>query len=145
LVDTLPASPDEVIVSVGGFGDDPYTRAERMHVVSGRRTTITRAPVRNGRYVTDGTGAVRAAYGFNLDNSTKTFIRDPQGGEWTLINDEAGNGISLVPIGFSADNSQLYLRSHRKSGTSVIEAYDTASGQRSVVLADENAEPEAVL
>lgn len=145
VVDTLRNDPNEAVIAVGGFGDDPYTRAERMNVVTGRRLPITRAPVRNGRYVTDGQGVVRAAHGFNLDNSVKTFVRQREGDEWTLVNDEATNGVSLVPIGFSADNASLYVYAQRDTGTSVIEAYDMASGKRTVVLADEKAEPERAL
>ena len=37
LVDPLPEDANEVVIAVGSFGDDPYTRAERMHVVTGRR------------------------------------------------------------------------------------------------------------
>ncbi|GGK11292.1 alpha/beta hydrolase family protein [Luteimonas terricola] len=145
VVDTLRDNPNEAIISVGGFGDDPYTRAERLNVVTGRRLPVTRAPVRNGRYVTDGAGVVRAAHGVTIENSVKTFIRQRDGAEWTLINDEASNGVSLIPIGFSADDASLYVYAQRNSGTSVIEAYDMVTGKRTVVLADEKAEPERVL
>ncbi|MGY1459516.1 alpha/beta hydrolase family protein [Luteimonas sp. A649] len=145
LVDALPGSENEVIIAVGGFGEDPYTRAERMHVVTGRRAPITRAPVRNGSYVTDNTGAVRAAWGANVDNSIKTYTRKDEGAEWVLFNDEASHGVSRIPLGFSPDNATLYLRSQRIAGTSIIEGLDMATGERSVVLADDGAEPEAIL
>lgn len=142
LFDPLRDSSTDVLISVGTFGDDPYTRAERMNAQTGRRIPVTRAPVRNGRYVSDASGAVRAAHGFNVDNSRKTLVRQGTGETWTLLNDEATNGVSVLPIGFSADNGTLYLHSQRARGTSVIEAYDMASGTRSLVLADEKAEPE---
>lgn len=145
MVDTLPHSDHEAIISVSGFSDDPYARAERMNVATGRRVPITQAPVRNGRYVTDTTGAVRAAYGQNIDLSIKTFVRPEDGAPWTLLNDEASSGASLLPIGFSADNRTLYLLAERSSGTSRIEAHDMASGQRTVVLADDKAEPDIIL
>lgn len=145
VVDTLRDNDGEVILSVGTFGDDPYTRAERMHVVTGRRTQITRAPVRNGRYVTDNAGVVRVAYGLNADNANKTFVRSGDGGEWTLVHDEAVDGVARWPIGFSPDNSRLYLRAQRRGGTTVIEARDMATGESSVVLANENVDPELVL
>lgn len=142
LFDPLRDSSTDVLISVGTFGDDPYTRAERMNAQTGRRVPVTRAPVRNGRYVSDASGAVRAAYGFNVDNSIKTLVRHGDGSDWVLLNDEATNGIALLPIGFSADGGTLYLHAQRPQGTSVIEAYDMASANRSVVLADEKAEPE---
>lgn len=141
LVDPLLDNDDEVIISVGGFGNDPYTRAERMNAVTGRRFPVTKAPVRNGRYFTDAKGAVRATYGFNLDNSVKTFVRADERTEWSQINDEASSGIRMLPVGFSADGDHLYLVSQRATGTSVIERHDMATGTRSVVLADDKAEP----
>ena len=145
LVDALPGSENEVVIAVGNFSEDPYTRAERLHVVTGRRAPITRAPVRNGSYVTDNAGHVRAAWGVNVDNSIKTYIRKDEGAEWALLNDEAGAGVSRIPLGFSPDNAILYLRSQRTTGTSIIEGLDMATGERSVILADDGAEPEAIL
>src|SRR5690606_22882882 len=118
---------------------------ERMHVVTGRRAPITRAPVRNGSYVTDNAGVVRAAWGRNVDNSTKTYIRQDDGAEWVLFNDEAGNGVLRIPLGFSPDNATLYLRSQRPTGTSIIEGLEMATGKRTVIRADDSAEPEAIL
>lgn len=145
LVDTLPSNDNEAIISVAGFSDDPYARAERLNVNTGRRMPVTKAPVRNGRYVTDTAGEVRAAIGYNVDRSIKTFVRADNRAQWTLLNDEASNGVSLLPLGFSADNRTLYLRAERRTGTSRIEGHDMATGERSVVLADAAAEPEAVI
>ena len=50
-----------------------------------------------------------------------------------------------IPLGFSTDNATLYLRSERSSGTSIIEGLDMATGKQSVILADDGAEPEAIL
>src|SRR5690606_10607444 len=61
------------------------------------------------------------------------------------FNDEASSGVSLVPLGFSADNRVMYLRADRPTGTSRIEAHDTVTGERTVVLADEGAEPLLVI
>ena len=145
VVDTLRDHDHDAIIAVAGFGDDPYARAERMNVVTGRRTPITRAPVRNGEYATAHAGAVRAAIGYNVDRSVKTYVRASDGAQWELFNDEASSGVSLVPLGFSADNRVMYLRADRPTGTSRIEAHDTVTGERTVVLADEGAEPLLVI
>jgi len=145
LVDGLPDNANEVVIAVGNFSDDPYTRAERMHVVTGRRAPITRAPVRNGSYVTDNAGVVRAAWGVDADNSIRTYTRRDDRADWVLFNDEASTGVSRIPLGFSSDNATLYLRTQRPSGTSIIEGLEMATGRQSVVLADDGAEPEAIL
>src|SRR3546814_8577469 len=70
------------------FSDDPYTRAERLDVYSGRRVVVARAPVQNAEFVNDGSGDVRFAYGAGSDNANKLYYRDGRGSEWRLINDE---------------------------------------------------------
>src|SRR5690606_41592778 len=109
LVDGLPDNANEVVIAVGNFSDDPYTRAERMHVVTVRRAPITRAPVRNGSYVTDNAGAVRAAWGMNVANSNKTYIRNDESAEKTLRNDEAGAGVSRSQLGSSTSRGTTDL------------------------------------
>src|SRR3546814_12754285 len=73
---------------VGSSDLDPYTRAERLDVYSGRRVVVARAPVQNAEFVTDGSGDVRFAYGAGSDNANKQYYRDGRGSEWRLINDE---------------------------------------------------------
>ncbi len=145
VIDTLPDDPGNVLIAVGSFDDSPITRVERMHVVSGRRLPITRAPVRNASFIADHKGEVRAAWGANVDNAMKTYFRSGDGDGWQMINDEAVTGVPVRPVGFSADNATLYMVSGRSNGPSVLEAYDVASGQRSVVLADDRVSPLLVL
>ena len=51
LVDDLPESDNTVVISVSPltFSSDPYTRADRLDVYSGRRQQIATAPVRRHR------------------------------------------------------------------------------------------------
>ena len=67
LVDDLPSDDKNAIISITPFTDDPYTRAERMNVYSGRRVTIAQAPVRNAAFVTDHAGNVRFAIGEDIE------------------------------------------------------------------------------
>lgn len=143
MVDPLPDDDDYVLIAVGGFTDAPITRVERMHVISGRRFPVTRAPVRNASFLADHAGEVRVAWGTNRYDAMQTYVRD--GVEWNLVNDEAATGFHLRPVGFSSDNATLYVISGRAEGPHVIEAYDMASGKRSVVLEDDRVSPYLVL
>src|SRR5690606_41278281 len=82
LVDGLPDNANEVVIAVGNFSDDPYTRAERMHVATGPRAPITRAPVRNGSYVTDNAGVGRAAWGRDAYHSLRPCCRRDVRAAW---------------------------------------------------------------
>lgn len=145
LVDTLPDRPDEVLVSVSPFNSDPYTTAERLNVESGRRVRVGRAPVRNGTFIADKAGEVRAVIGAGVDNVSKLYLRDGSGDEWKLINDEASSGRVEVPLGFSDDGRTLFLQAERAKGPDAIVAYDVAGGARRDILADDDRDPESVI
>ena len=141
LTDDLPADARNVILTVGSFGDDAYTRAERMDVESGRRQQLARVPVRRADFTTDHQGVVRLATGADGDNFSKLYHRSGDGAEWTLLNDEAQSRRREIPLGFSADGATAYLLTDHPQGPDSIVAWDVASGRRSEVLRDDNADP----
>ena len=145
LADVLPGDDRNVIITVGGFGDDAYTRAERMDVRSGRRTTVAKAPVRNADFTTDHRGVVRMAMGADGDNASLLYHRAGEGAEWQLINDELASERRETPLGFSADGSTVYLRSDHPKGPDSIVAWDVASGQRREVLRDDAVDPYEII
>ncbi|MBJ7574840.1 S9 family peptidase [Luteimonas sp. MC1828] len=145
MVDTLRDSETEVLVSVQPFTQDPFTRVDRMNIVTGRRTPVARAPVRNASFLTDHAGEVRVANGLHTDNAWRLYLRKGKGDEWTLVNDEATSNRIDWPIGFSNDNLTLYLQSERDDGPDVIVAYDVASGARKEVLRDDNRDPSSII
>src|SRR5690606_18102018 len=145
LTDALPSDDKTVLVTVGGFGDDAYTRAERMDVRSGRRQTVATVPVRRAGFVTDHQGNVRFAMGAGGDNVSKLFYRDAGSSNWTLINDEAVTGRREEPLGLSADGAMAYFLSDQASGPDSILAYDVVSGERRQVLRDDAVDPYEIL
>lgn len=145
LVDTLPADDKSVVIAVGAFSADPFTRAERMDVYNGRRATVARAPLRNAGFATDNRGVVRFAFGAGTDLRDKLYYRSGDGAEWQLINDENVTRRSERPIGFSADDRIAYLQVGQDRGPDAIVAYDVASGTRTQVLRDEVADPARII
>lgn len=63
LIDSLPGDDKNVLVAIWPWADEPYTRAERMDVFTGRRSPVARAPVRRAHFTTDNASAVRFALG----------------------------------------------------------------------------------
>jgi dipeptidyl aminopeptidase/acylaminoacyl peptidase len=141
LIDDLPDDDKYVLVSVSPFSSDPYTRVEKMDVYSGVRNVVMRAPVRNARFTSDNSGTVRFARGADTDNVSKLYYRDSDGGDWTLVNDEAATALIEVPLGFASDDRIAYLRAERATGPDAIVAYDTANGKRTDVLRDAERDP----
>lgn len=147
LVDGLPADDRNVVVSTWPLGAmEPFTRAERLDVNSGRRTVAATVPVRNASFVTDNTGEVRLALGSGLDNISKLYYRDAAGTDWRLINDQKANGRIEVPLGFSADNTLAYLqvRGDGKGPDSIV-AWNPVTNARTTVLHDQAADPWSII
>ena len=145
LVDDLPSDDKGVVVSVMPFSADPYTRAERLDVYSGRRSPLARAPVRNADFVTDNKGVVRFATGFGVDNVRKVFYREGGGAEWRLLSDEAMTGHREWPIGFSTDDATAYFETEQAEGPNAIVAFDIASETRKQLLRDDDVDPSRMI
>ncbi|MCC7634631.1 alpha/beta hydrolase family protein [Stenotrophomonas rhizophila] len=137
LADDLPQDDRNVLVSVWPFSDDPFTRADRLDVQSGRRQTVARSPVRRADFVTDHQGQVRFAHGAGTDNVNKLYYREGSGDTWKLINDEAVNNNRIeLPIGFSADGRLAYLHTEMEQGPDAILSWDPATDERRQILRD---------
>jgi dipeptidyl aminopeptidase/acylaminoacyl peptidase len=146
LTDTLAADDRYAVVSVWPEGDDPFTRADKLDVYSGRRNTLALAPVRRALFTTDNTGEVRFARGAGTDNASKLYHRQAKGTEWQLINDQVGTGRVEIPLGFSADNRLAYLQIHGDgAGTDKIVSWDPASNERKTLLQDMGADPLTII
>ncbi|MGH8074103.1 MAG: alpha/beta hydrolase family protein [Lysobacter sp.] len=145
LVDDLPGDDDNVIISVAPFHADPFTRAERMNVYSGRRMQIASAPVRNAQFVTDNRGTVRFAVGSGVDNRQQLHYRSDDDAPWQLLNDESVSGLQQWPIGFSADDATAYLEAEQPTGPNAIIAFDVATQTLKQVLRDDDSDPQRIL
>ena len=141
LVDPLLEDAKYSLVSTERFGSDPFTRAERIDLYSGRRALVAIAPIRNAQFTTDNAGVVRFAHGAGYDIVNKLYYRSRDGEDWTLLNDESVSGHAEWPVGFSADNSIAYLVVEQAEGPDQIVAYDVASGTRTRVLSDAVVDP----
>ena len=141
LVDGLPGDDKDVIISVSPFSADPYTRVEKMDVYTGRRSPITRAPVRNADFLTDNAGNVRFASGEDTDLSSRLYYRAPGGSEWILVNDTRETGLAQYPLGFSPDDAIAYLQVERSEGPDAIVAWDIVADKKTEVFRDDNTDP----
>lgn len=146
LTDALLDDGRNVVISVWPMtGNDPYTRAERLDVHSGRRVPLARAPVQRASFTTDNAGEVRLTHGAGVDNVNKLYYRSGAGKEWQLINDENSSGRIESPLGFSEDDRYVYLQVKGGVGTDAIVAWDPVSNERKQVLNDKGADPLSII
>ncbi len=147
MVDTLPRDDDHVLVAITSLtaGEEPYTTLERMHVRTGRRSVIARAPVRNAIFVVDHAGVARFAFGAGSDLASKLFYRSGDDAQWELINDEAKSSLDVFALGFNADDSVAYLNSDEPTGPGAIRAFDTRTRKQTQVVRDAKVDPSELL
>ena len=141
VVDPLPNDDRYAIVGISPFSDEPWTRAEKLDVYTGRRQIVARAPVRRASFATDNAGIVRFAAGSESDNVSKLFYRADQEAEWQLVNDEGKSRRVERPLGFSPDNRTAYLQVEQAEGPDAVVAYDVATGERKTLVQDDNVDP----
>lgn len=140
LLDPLPGSDDDVIIHVRPFNTDPYARAEKMDVVTGRRVTLATAPIRNAWFRTDNAGNVRFAWGWDEQYVRRLYHRPAAGGAWALVADDSKGGMQ-VPLGFSPDDRIAYLQVEMPDGPDAVVAWDVATGTRTEVARDDDVDP----
>lgn len=142
LLDSLPDNDDEALVYVWPYESrDPLARVDRMNVYSGRRVTEVLAPMPRARFMTDTASRVRFARASTDDNLSKLYHRKAEGGEWTLVSDEAKLGHLESPLGFASGDRIAYLQVEQENGPDTVVAYDTLSGERRTVASDAKFDP----
>ena len=145
LVDDLPDDDRNVLIEVGGFSGDSYSRVEKMDVYSGHRQRVTGGPVINASYYTDGKGVVRFVAGTDIENYSKLYHRAGEDAEWELVNDEAVSGLVVWPLGFSAGDTLAYLQTEQPGGPDAVVSFDPATGERTQVFRDDDTDPMRVI
>ncbi len=143
MVDTLRDEDDHVLVAVTPLtaGEEPYTTLERLHVRTGARSVVARAPVRNGQFLVDHAGVARFAAGAGADLNSRLFYRSGPDAQWELINEEAKSGLDVYPMAFNADDSIAYLDSDQPNGPGAVMAFDTRTRRQTLLARDAKVDP----
>ncbi|WP_295861576.1 S9 family peptidase [uncultured Xanthomonas sp.] len=146
-IGTLPGDDRSIAITVWPLGiNEQYTRAEILDVYSGHRRPLVSTPkVKRATFYSDVQGKIRFASGADSDNDNKLFYREPQDGDWRLLNDENLSHRIEEPLGFSDDGRTAYLKVEQASGSAAVEAWNADSGQRKIVARDSLADPHRII
>lgn len=101
---------------------------------------IAQAPMANADFLVDHAGTVRFAWSWTNQARGRLYVRQGKG-QWTLLNDSDVSHVDVLPLGISRDNRSAFLDTERTDGPDVIERYDFATGERTVVLQDAVSDP----
>ncbi|WP_426688818.1 alpha/beta hydrolase family protein [Rhodanobacter ginsengiterrae] len=105
---------------------------------------IARAPAADTSFMADHAGKVRFAWSWS-DKARGRLYVSPSDGKWTLLNDSDTSHVDVQPLGISRDNRSAFLDAERSNGPDVVERYDFATGERTVLLQDPVSDPLGII
>ena len=144
VVDTLPADDEHVLVTVFGIGAAPgmdFPKLERLNINTGARKLIARAPIANASFLADQRQRARLAWGVDKDWNQKVYYREPAGGEWRVIHEEATTGIEWNPRFIYPDGAMALIEKSSPSGPNGLYRHDFASAESTRLARDEAVDP----
>jgi dipeptidyl aminopeptidase/acylaminoacyl peptidase len=144
-ISTIDGDADHLLVSSCRELNYDQCVSEVRRVDIGKRfgngEVVATAPDPDSELWADRRGNIRFAKGANKQGFSKTYVYAGDPRQWVLINDEQVSGFEVFPEGIARDGKSGILQSERKHGTDVLERYDFATGQRSVLLEDPVSDP----
>lgn len=141
VIDTLPDSDDNVLVSDGRyvFYLNVYTGVLQDAKIESPKNS------QRGTFVTDNSGMVRFFQTVRKKDITSTFHElDTVTREWKLLNSQRDTSQNIEVLGFSGDNKFAYLSIEQATGPSAIYKHNFATGQREFLYKDDNVDPYSV-
>ncbi|HSE11979.1 MAG TPA: S9 family peptidase [Rudaea sp.] len=90
-------------------GTGVFPEAYRIELRTGVKTRVATSPLRNARFLADPQGAVRFAFGADVDQKQKVYYRGRGGADWELVFDQAADGRAVSPRAFSQDGKSVYF------------------------------------
>lgn len=88
---------------------DAFPEAYRIHLRTGVKVRVATSPLRNARFLADPSGAVRFAFGADVDQMQKVYYRVNDNAAWDLVFDQASDGRAVSPHAFSSDGKSVYF------------------------------------
>lgn len=144
IIDTLPNDDDHVLVlAFGAFvaAGKSFPRIERLNIRTGARKLIARAPIANASFLADQRQRARLAWGIDEELKQKVFYREPAGGEWRVIHEEASTGVEWTPRFVYPDGVSALIEKSSPKGPNGLYRYEFATGKATPIARDEHVDP----
>jgi dipeptidyl aminopeptidase/acylaminoacyl peptidase len=144
VLDTLVNDDDHVLVQVFGIGAAPgmdFPKLERLNIRTGARKLIARAPIANASFLADQRQRARLAWAVDKDWQQKVYYREPAGGEWRVIHDEAITGVEWTPRFVYPDGASALIEISAANGPNGLYRHEFASGKSTRVARDDAVDP----
>ena len=139
VVDWLPDEENAVLIWQASLTQkEPFLDLYRMHVMTGRKRSEGRVPLRASReggvrVLTDQSGEPRLAIGINpADNSKRTMMKR-EGNSWTEVMTVDETDGYFTPLAFTSDPNLVMGVSYSETDTQAIALYDLTTKEEEIL------------
>lgn len=147
LLNTLEDNDDAVMMEVSypRSSDGSGTEVVLLDTLSGRHTTVTRAPRENCGIALDAADKPRFAVCYDSENAQGEFDTETElyrfgEGEWTLINSSKASG-RTINIAGTAEDGRIYAYQRDGGATTAFGTLDLATGEFNELFHDPISDP----
>lgn len=146
VVDWLPDDDNSVLIWQAPFTQrEPFLELYRMHVMTGRKRSEGRLPLRASReggvrVITDQSGNPRVAIGVNPNDNSKMTMMVREGNSWSEVMTVSETEGHFTPLAFTTDPNLLMGLSQTETDTQAIALFDLESGEEEILAVHPSAD-----
>ena len=131
----LPEDDRHVLMEVYTWGskDGAYTRLVKLNIYNGREISLGSSPIKNASLMVDPGGALRFAYGSDIDDEEAWKVFERQGENWKLLSKTDEYKGRLIPEAFVPNEEAILVLDNIDTDTEALYHYNLESGEKTLL------------
>ncbi|MDA9918911.1 S9 family peptidase [Porticoccaceae bacterium] len=131
----LPEDDRHVLMEVYTWGskDGAYTRLVKLNIYNGREISLGSSPIKNASLMIDPGGALRFAYGSDIDDEEAWKVFQRQGENWKLLSRTDEYKGRLIPEAFVPNEEAILVLDNIDTDTEALYHYNLESGEKTLL------------
>jgi dipeptidyl aminopeptidase/acylaminoacyl peptidase len=131
----LPEDDRHVLMEVYTWGskDGAYTRLVKLNIYNGREISLGSSPIKNASLMVDSGGALRFAYGSDIDDEEAWKVFQRQGENWKLLSKTDKYKGRLIPEAFVPNEEAILVLDNIDTDTKALYHYNLESGEKTLL------------
>lgn len=131
----LPEDDRHVLMEVYTWGskDGAYTRLVKLNIYNGREISLGSSPIKNASLMVDPGGALRFAYGSDIDDEEAWKVFQRQGENWKLLSRTDEYKGRLIPEAFVPNEEAILVLDNIDTDTEALYHYNLESGEKTLL------------
>ena len=131
----LPEDDRHVLMEVYTWGskDGAYTRLVKLNIYNGREISLGSSPIKNASLMVDSGGALRFAYGSDIDDEEAWKVFQRQGENWKLLSRTDEYKGRLIPEAFVLNEEAIIIKDNIETDTEALYHFNLESGKKTLL------------